>query len=58
MCMAACIATAALYPHDVSVETLSIGAVETEAHGAGEGGCAAAVIGASPTGARAVPPCC
>lgn len=55
MCMtAACIAAAALDPHDVSIEVLSIGAVEAEQHSAGEGGCAAAAVGASPTGARAV----
>ncbi len=53
----ACIAAAALDPHDVSVEALSIRAVEAEPHSAGEGGCATAVIGASPTGARAVPLC-
>ena len=51
---AACAAAAALDPHDVSVEALSIGAVEAKPHGAREGGCAAAVISACPTAARAV----
>lgn len=54
----ACIAAAALDPHHVPIEAFSIRAVEVEQHSAGEGGCAAAVIGASPTGARAVPLCC
>lgn len=53
-----CIAAALLDPHDVSVEALSIRAVKAEPHSVGEGGCAAAVIGASPTGTRAVPLCC
>lgn len=51
---AALTAAAALDPHDVSVEALSVGAVETKPHGAGEGRRAAAVVGAAPTGARAV----
>lgn len=57
MCTAACVAAAALDPHDIPVEALSVGAVEAEPHGAGEGGCAAVAISASPTGARAVPLC-
>lgn len=58
MCAAACATGAALYPHDVSVETLSVGAVEMQAHGAGEGGGAAPAVCASPTGAWTVPRCC
>lgn len=53
-----CIAAAALDPHHVPVEALSIRAVEVEQYSVGEGGCAAAVIGASPTGTRAVLLCC
>ena len=55
MCVtAARIAAAALDPHDVSVEVLSVGAVEAQQHGVGQGGRAAAAVSASPTGARAV----
>lgn len=53
----ASIAAAALYPHDLSVEALSVGAVEAERHSAGDGGRAAAAVAASPTGTRAVPLC-
>lgn len=54
----ACTAAAALDPHDISIEALSVGAVEAKPHSAGEGGCAAAAISASPTGAGPVPLCC
>lgn len=47
-------AAAALDPHDVSEEVLSVGAVEAEPDQAGGGGCAAAAIRAGPTGTRAV----
>lgn len=52
---ATCIAGAVLDPHDISVEVLSIGAVEAKPHGAREGRCAAAAIRAHPTAARAIP---
>lgn len=55
MFAAGCVAAAALDPHDVSVEGLTIRAVETEAHGTGQRGRAAAVIAAGPAGTRAVP---
>lgn len=58
MCATARTAAAALDPHDVSVEALTVRAVEAEPHGAGEGRRAAAVVAAGPTGARPVPLCC
>lgn len=58
MFTAGCAAATALDPHDVSVEALAIRAMEAEPHGAGEGGCAAAVIAAGSAGTRAVPLCC
>lgn len=54
MCTAPCIAAAALDPHDISVEVLTVWAVKVEPHSVGEGGRAAAVIAAGPTGARVV----
>lgn len=54
----ALLTAAALDPHDVPVETLTVRAVEAKPHRAREGGCAAAVVSANPTGARAVPVCC
>lgn len=56
-CATAHTAATALDPHDVPVEALSIRAVETQPQSAGEGGRAAAAIGASSAGARAVPLC-
>lgn len=47
-------AAAALYPHGVSVEALSVRAVEVQAHRAGEGGRAAPAVSAAPAGARTV----
>lgn len=57
VCSTARTAAAALDPHDV-VEALSVGAVEAEPHGAGQGGGAAAAVCARPAGARAIPLCC
>lgn len=57
VCVTACVAAAALDPQHV-VEALSVGAVEAEPHGAGQRWGAAAAVGASATGARAIPWCC
>lgn len=54
VCATSRTAAAALDPHDIPGESLSVGAVEAKPHGAREGGCAAAAIGAGPTGTRAV----
>lgn len=51
-------AAAALDPHDVPVESLSIGTLETELYGAGQGRGATAAVTAGPTAARPVQLCC
>lgn len=56
--LAALPAAAALDPHHVAGEALTVRTLEAQAGGAGEGGSAAAAVGAGTTGARAIPPDC
>lgn len=48
-------AAAALNPHEVVVEGFSVRTLEAQPDGAGQGGRAAAAVGARPAGTRAVP---